>query len=83
MANTKGTRRENVIVPMIGTEPLAKPIPIRFDSAMDARLRAMGRSVQQFVRDAVREKEERDAAIALQQEEKQLQLPQSQSPQDL
>jgi hypothetical protein len=57
MANLKGTRRENVIVPMLGAEPLAKPIPVRFVPAVDAQLRAM-ENRQEFIRDAV--------AIALQ-----------------
>ena len=71
MANTKGTRRENVVRPPMGDRALGKTVSVRFDPLVEETLRAMGAEMQQFIRDAVQEKLDRDA-IALQQAENSL-----------
>jgi len=59
MANVKGTRKENVVIPPIGDKPLGKPISVRYDEVTDELLRSLGSGMQQFIRDAVAEKIER------------------------
>ena len=68
MANAKGNPQNLIPLPRVGKEPLGGRISVRLYPEDEAKLRAMGgKAMQQFVRDAVAEKLERDA-IALQQQ---------------
>jgi hypothetical protein len=53
MANTKGTPENLVSFPRLTTEPLGGRITIRVYPADEAKLKAMGKDMQGFIREAI------------------------------
>ena len=53
MANAKGNPQNLVSFPRVGKVPLGERISVRFYPEDEAKLRAMGKDMQRFIRDAI------------------------------